>query len=35
MGKKIEIERKISQLEARMARKGDAGFDDGAKGRRF
>ncbi|KAL9072596.1 MAG: hypothetical protein Q9161_003454 [Pseudevernia consocians] len=35
MAKKIGLEQKISQLEARVARKGGANVDDGAKGRRF
>ncbi|CAF9911206.1 hypothetical protein IMSHALPRED_009965 [Imshaugia aleurites] len=35
MAKKIGLEQKISQLEARVARNGGAEVDDGAKGRRF
>lgn len=35
VAKKIGLENKISQLEARVARVGGAEVDDGAKGRRF
>ena len=35
MSKKIGLEHKISQLEARVARDGGADVGDGAKGRRF
>lgn len=35
MAKKIGLEQKIAQLEARIARKGGAEVDNGGKGRRF
>ena len=35
MAKKIGLEHKISQLEARVVRNGGADVGDGAKGRRF
>lgn len=35
VSKKIGLEHKVSQLEARIARKGGLEVDDGAKGRRF
>ena len=35
MTKKVELERKISQLEARISEKLDAEIDGGGKGRRF